>query len=143
MQPELKLKYRGNRENLVNAMLMRDDEPCKGSYKQKAGEVDKYCTLGLAFELVMEEFPDELNWLGMPSGSLYPVVKNGGDRRDVTTDNPAQDVLGRWLGMSDDSIKIIAAKNDYEGTEEATWGSMSIVILNSPYDEREKLWNQN
>ena len=141
MQPELKLKYRKNRAKLVNAMLLRDDEPNKGVYKQKSGESDNYCPLGLAFELLMEEFPDELTWLKIPNDCLYPIVKNSGERHDVETDHPAQDILGRWLGMSESSIRIVATKNDCVGTEETTWDSMAQVILNRPYYEREKLWN--
>ena len=88
MQPELKLKYRKNRAKLVNAMLLRDDEPNQGLHKQKVGELHKYCTVGLAFELLMEEFPNELNWIRISHNSLYPIVKNSGEICGVSTDDP-------------------------------------------------------
>ena len=145
MEPELKLKCRKNRSKLVNAMLKRDDNPCREVYKRRNCGIDQFCTLGLAFELVVKEFPDKFRWYKMCFQSFYPVSKinyKGKDGEFSTA--PAHYAIEKWLGLSIESAVHIANENDNsEGVELVTWGHMAQVVLGCPYEELEEKWNSN
>ena len=147
MEPELKLKCRKNRSKLVNTMLARDDKPCRGVYKQKNLDVDQFCTLGLVFELIVGEYPDQFKWYKMHGGSFYPVSKNDEGEYDEFAGIPACGAIEKWLGVSIESATHISNENDHGGELElATWGHMAQVVLDCPYNEyreRGELWDDN
>lgn len=140
MNPVLELTYRENRIKLVNAMLEQEETwPYRQYYACNTGEGVHYCTLGLAFELMVQKYPDRLSWSRLDDNSLFPVVKNPHEIQECITADIAQDVIACWLGLDEPTLFKIIEENDLS-CEDSTWMHMAEVVSNLPYREAPKLW---
>ena len=128
MHPDLRQYYIRNREKLINAMLARSDRPCRGR-GYKSGHM--FCTLGLAIDLIIQEFPDKLEWFDPTHGitDLRLIGRKERDDEDYEKIDTAEHILGSWLGMDKFTLEEIIEENDAN------------FILDRPYTEREPLWN--
>ena len=101
-----------NRERLGNIVKTRTDEPLRDDLLDGQGS---YCFLGLCFEVMRINKPEEYVW----KGNAFITV--GGELDIPKSVNRANKALCEWLGIKEDKLWRITIPND-DGV--STWDDL-------------------